>query len=297
VLNLEQMLRRLLSDQVQLQVSLAPEPQPVYVDLSQIEVMIMNLVLNAQDAMPEGGRLSIATHHKVLPVDEGVNRNSRAFAVLEVSDTGYGMPPEIQARVFEPFFTTKQRGKGTGLGLSTVLGIAERAGGRVEVQSKIDYGATFRVYLPQVPAPVTPFVAPSVSPPGGGTETILLAEDESGIREMTRSYLESLGYRVLEAADGSEAIARSLEYVGPIDLVLTDLIMPGFRGDSAVKVIRTHRPEIKAIFMSGYADQDVAKDPELILYKPFALPELGRRLRSILDDASSDNAQRIKPAA
>jgi two-component system cell cycle sensor histidine kinase/response regulator CckA len=260
--------------------------------------VIMNLALNAQDAMPEGGRLSIATNRKVLPLgDDSVNENSRAFAVLEISDTGHGMAPEVQARMFEPFFTTKQSGRGTGLGLSTVLGIVERAGGRIEVQSEADHGASFRVYLPQVAAPAAPLIASSVPPPGGGNETILLAEDEAGIRAMTRVYLESLGYRVLEAADGSEAIARSLEYGGPIDLVLTDLLMPGFRGDSAVKVIRTHRPAIRAIFMTGYADPDMAEGPESILYKPFDLPELGRRLRSVLDVGSRKDASRIDPAA
>jgi PAS domain S-box-containing protein len=298
VLNLERMLRRLLSEQIRLQVSLAPDPQPVYVDVSLIEIMIMNLVLNAQDAMPEGGRLSIAINRKLLPLDDDdANKNPRAFAVLEVSDTGHGMAPEVQARIFEPFFTTKESGRGTGLGLSTVLGIVERAGGRIEVQSETNNGATFRVYLPQVAAPTPPLIAPSASPPGGGNETILLAEDESGIRAMTRAYLESLGYRVLEAADGSEAIARSLEYGGPIDLVLTDLLMPGFRGDTAVRVIRTHRPAIKAIFMSGYADPDLAEDSESILYKPFDLPELGRRLRSVLDVGSPNGALRIDPAA
>jgi CheY-like chemotaxis protein len=284
----------LLSEQIQLQVSLADDPQPVYVDVSQIELMIMNLALNAQDAMPEGGRLSIAIHHKLVPA---ADNNSRAFAVLELSDTGHGMTPEVQARIFEPFYTTKQKGRGTGLGLSTVLGIAERAGGHIEVQSKPNRGATFRVYLPKVAAPVASIGAPSVCPPGGGSETILLAEDEPGIRTMTRAYLESLGYRVLEAADGSEAIARSLEYAGPIDLVLTDLLMPGFRGDAAVRVIRTHRPDVKAIFMSGYADQDVSEDREGILYKPFELPELGRRIRSLLDVYSPEDASQVKPAA
>jgi CheY-like chemotaxis protein len=292
------MLRRLLPDQIQLQVSLATDPLPIYVDVSQIEMMIMNLAVNSRDAMPEGGRLSITTTREVLSSDDdGANENTKALAVLEVSDTGHGMTPEVQARIFEPFFTTKKLGRGTGLGLSTVLGAAEQAGGHIEVQSQLNHGATFRVYLPQVDAPAGFSVAPSVSPTGGGKETILLAEDEAGIRSLTRAYLESLGYRVLEATDGSEAIARSLEYGGLIHLVLTDLLMPGTRGDSAVKVIRTQRPAIKAIFMSGYADQDVAEDPESILYKPFELPELGRRVRSALDTGSANATQRIDPAA
>jgi two-component system, cell cycle sensor histidine kinase and response regulator CckA len=248
--------------------------------------------------MPEGGRLSIATTNKELPSEEtDANESAKALAVLEVSDTGHGMTAEVQARAFEPFFTTKEVGRGTGLGLSTVLGIVKQAGGRIEVRSQPDHGATFRVYLPQVDAPAGVLVAPSVSPPGGGNETILLAEDEAGMRAMTRSYLESLGYRVLEAADGTDAVARSLEYSGPIHIVLTDLLMPGMRGDSAVKVIRTQRPAIRAIFISGYVDPDVAADPESVLYKPFELPELGRRLRSALDAGSANTAHRIDPAA
>lgn len=299
VLNLEPMLRRLLSDQIQLEVSVAPDPQPVHVDVSQIEMMIMNLAVNAQDAMPEGGQLSIATMSTGASPQQAseMNEETKGFAVLEVRDTGLGMSREVQQRIFEPFFTTKQLGRGTGLGLSTVLGIAERGGGYVEVKSEPNRGATFRVYLPRFKgASVTPFVPPSVAPPGGGNETILLAEDESGIRAMTRAYLETLGYRVLEAADGSEAIRRSLEYVGPIHLVLTDLLMPGIRGDSAVKTIRMHRPEIKAIFMSGYTDQDLVAGPQTMLHKPFEFPELGRRVRAVLDKPESDGGQ-LDPAA
>jgi CheY-like chemotaxis protein len=291
VWNLERMLRMLLSERIQLEVSISPTPQPVHVDVSQIEMMIMNLAVNAQDAMSEGGRLSVATSSETLTLgEEGANKNTQAFAVLEVCDTGHGMTPEVRARIFEPFFTTKQLGKGTGLGLSTVLGIVERAGGHIEVQSEPKHGSTFRVYLPQIASPGTQLVFPSTVPAGGGSETILLAEDESGIRTMTRTYLESLGYRVLEAADGSEAIRRSFEYGGPIHLVLSDLLMPGIRGDSALKEIRAHRPEVKSIFVSGYADQDVAGDTENILYKPFELPELGRRLRSVLDEQSPQSS-------
>jgi signal transduction histidine kinase len=298
VLNLEGMLRRLLPDQIQLQVSVASDPLPIYADVSQIEMLIMNLTVNARDAMPEGGRLSIATANRVPPSeDAGANEDTNALAVLEVSDTGHGMTPEVQARVFEPFFTTKELGRGTGLGLSTVLGVAKQAGGRIEVQSRPNHGATFRVCLPQVDAPADFLVTASASPPGGGNETILLAEDEAGIRAMTRAYLESLGYCVLEAADGPEAIARSFEYGGPIHLVLSDLLMPGMRGDSAVKGIRTQRPAIKAIFISGYVERNVAADSESILYKPFELPELGRRIRSALDAGSENPAQRVDPAA
>ena len=296
VLNLEPMFRRLLPDHIQLEVALEPDPLLVYVDVSQIETMIMNLVVNAQDAMPEGGRLLIATSCKSSEEGKPGN-NDEPWAVLEVTDTGLGMTPEVQSHVFEPFFTTKEMGRGTGLGLSTVLGIAQRSGGRVDVKSRVGHGSTFRVLLPRAEgvAQIAPSSAESAI--RGGSETILLAEDEPGIRAMTRAYLESLGYRVLEASDGLEAIARSLEYAGPIDILVSDLLMPRQRGDSAAKAIKSQRPEIKVIFISGYADHDVACAPENILYKPFTFPDLGSRVRLVLDAASPISGLNMDSAA
>jgi two-component system, cell cycle sensor histidine kinase and response regulator CckA len=294
VASLEHMLRRLLSSQIGIKVSLASDAQPVYVDVSQVEMMIMNLALNAQDAMPQGGLLSISTKSGVTPNRKGeISGNGRKFSVLEVSDTGHGMTPEVQARIFEPFFTTKPAGRGTGLGLSTVLGIAERSAGYVDVQSQPDKGTTLRIYLPRVEAvPDVPAATSIVSAARGGSETLLLLEDETGIRSMTRAYLESLGYRMLEAADGLEAIRLSMEYNGPIDLVLADILMPGMRGDSAVRAIRSHRPRIKALFISGCVDQSLGEDQENILYKPFDFYELGRRVRSVLDADATRAARR-----
>jgi len=298
LMNLELMLRRLLADEIQLEVSLAPDPQPVLVDVPEIELMVLNLAVNAQDAMPDGGRLSLRTYStSVLPESNQLNEKPQSFVVLEVSDTGHGMTPEVQERIFEPFYTTKQVGRGTGLGLSTVSGIAKRAHGKVEVTSEPNQGATFRVYLPRFAAPAPRVSAPSVSVPQGGNETILLAEDESGIRSMTRAYLESLGYRVLEAADGEEAITRSSEYAGTINLLLTDLHMPNRRGDSVVEIIRRDRPGIRAIFMSGYVDDQTARGVENLLYKPFTLPELGQQVRIVLDSDSANRARQIDPAA
>ena len=298
LMNLELMLRRLLADEIQLEVSLAPDPQPVLVDVPEIELMVLNLAVNAQDAMPDGGRLSLRTYStSVLPEGDHLNEKPQSFVVLEVSDTGHGMTPEVQERIFEPFYTTKQVGRGTGLGLSTVSGIAKRAHGKIEVTSEPNQGATFRVYLPRFAAPAPPVSAPSVSVPQGGNETILLAEDESGIRSMTRAYLESLGYRVLEAADGEEAIARSSEYAGTINLLLTDLHMPNRRGDSVIEIIRRERPGIRAIFMSGYVDDQIARRVENLLYKPFTLPELGQQVRMVLDSDSANRARHIDPAA
>jgi two-component system, cell cycle sensor histidine kinase and response regulator CckA len=289
LLNLEPMLRHSLSNQTQLEISLAAEPEPVFVDVPQIEGMILNLVVNAQDAMPKGGRLSIATGTKS---DRIPGEPAKVFSVLEVSDTGHGMTPEVQAHIFEPFFTTKEVGKGTGLGLSNVLGITQRAGGYIEVESEPKRGTRFRIYLPRVDKPAREAGSAPVARVRGGNETILLAEDEAGIRAMTRSYLESLGYRVLEAANGREAIRRSLEYAGPIHLVVTDLIMPGSRGDEALKLIRAQRPEVKAIFISGHVGKKVIEHPDPILYKPFELRELGRQIRSTLDSKPSETIKR-----
>jgi len=203
--------------------------------------------------------------------------------VLTVADSGRGMTPEVQAHIFEPFFTTKESGKGTGLGLATVSGIVRRFGGYVEVESIPDQGTEFRIFLPVTGIP-RPVPAPEQLPlPERGSETILLAEDESGIRSMTKAYLESLGYHVLEAADGSEAVKISREYKGRIDLILTDLLMPVMRGDAVVRLIRERRPDVKTLYISGYADDFSKDEGNELLLKPFEFPELGHRVRCILD--------------
>jgi CheY-like chemotaxis protein len=269
------MLRALLCVSTRLDISLIDDPVPILADVAQLEIVLMNLAINAQDAMPNGG---------VLVVTTGQKQDSQKFAVLTVSDTGRGMTEEVQRRIFEPFFTTKAVGKGTGLGLSTVHAIVQRFGGHIEVESRPHEGTKFRIYFPETAmAPEVKKEAIDARVELRGHGTILLAEDEVGIRAMTRAYLESLGYTVLEAADGSEAIKISREYDGPIDLVLTDVLMPVVRGDAVVRSIRRERADIKALFISGFAE-DVSDDdtPDLLL-KPFDFPELGRRIRSILD--------------
>ena len=275
VSNLQGMLRSLVSQSVRLDISFSEDPVPVLADVVQLEVVLMNLAINAHDAMPNGGVLSVIVGRQ--------ERDSGTFAVLTVTDSGKGMTPAIRSRVFEPFFTTKEIGKGTGLGLSTVYGIVKRAGGDIEVDSEPDQGTQFRIYLPQTkvaPEVSTPIATPPL--PAGGHETILLAEDEVGIRAMTRAYLEALGYRVLEAADGSEAVKISRKYHGSIDLVLTDLLMPNMRGDAVVKSIREHRPAIKALYISGSLEDHGVDESAEMLAKPFEFPELGRRLRTVL---------------
>jgi len=253
--------------------------------VNQVELAIMNLAVNAQDAMPGGGKLTISTSSQSLAVAGREGGTSvTTYAVLEVTDTGHGMTPEVQAHVFEPFFTTKEPGKGTGLGLATVYGIVERAEGQIKIESVLNQGTSVRVYLPQTAvAPGTKNADPEKLPAPRGHETILLAEDEAGIRTMTRAYLEGLGYRVLEAASGTDAITLSREYRGNIDLVLTDVVMPGMRGDLLVKAMRQDRAGIQAILMSGFADGSSIEGSLEILEKPFEFPYLAHRIRTLLD--------------
>jgi two-component system cell cycle sensor histidine kinase/response regulator CckA len=237
--------------------------------------------------MPEGGGVSIATyeeklHRREVPPSVGM---PVTYAVMEVSDTGHGMSPEVQARAFEPFFTTKEPGKGTGLGLSTVYGIVHQAGGLITVESAPNQGSTFRVYLPKASVVRREIQERRAEPPlpAGGHETVLLVEDEAGIRAMTRAYLESLGYKVLEAATGPEAARISRSYSGPIDLLLTDIIMPEMRGDDLIGIVKSDRPAIRSLFMSGYADIPRVDKQVPIVEKPFEFPELGRQVRAVLD--------------
>ena len=289
VLNMEGLLRRLLFESTRLEISLSSDPLYALLDVNQIELAIMNLAVNAQDAMPGGGTLSIRTFNEALAAAEADGETSLInYAVLEVSDTGHGMTPDIQSHIFEPFFTTKEPGKGTGLGLATVYGIVQRAEGQIRISSRPDQGTSFRVYLQQTAvAPGTKNALPEKLPAPRGHETVLLAEDEAGIRAMTRTYLEGLGYRVLEAANGADAITLSQEYRGVIDLVVTDVMMPGVRGDAVVKAIRQDRPGIQAILISGFADGTTIDRSLEVLEKPFEFPDLGHRIRALLDFAKT----------
>jgi len=284
VTEMEAMLVRLLSDPVRLNLNVPPGTLPIYADRSQVELMIVNLALNARDAMPQGGVLSIATKEEVLDTESTDQRDaSTNYAVLQISDTGLGMTPEISAHIFEPFFTTKDVGKGTGLGLSTVYGIVEQAGGHITVESEPGIGSVFRVYFPRADRPASIAQAPPPPRPGKGHETILLVEDEDGIRNMTRTYLQNLGYTVLEAENGPEALRQAHDYQGPIHLLLSDILMPEMRGDELARLISSERPNIKTIFISGYANIHELEPQYTVIEKPFAFPELGQQVREILD--------------
>ena len=293
VAGMEKMLPRLLADPVLLKISMSPEALPIYADRSQIELMIINLALNARDAMPHGGTLSMATGSEKLENGEIQGEETgKSYAVLRVNDTGHGMSPEVSAHIFEPFFTTKALGKGTGLGLSTVYGIVEQAGGHITFESEPGQGTTFRIYLPKASAPAAgENQSEPLPPPRPGHETILLVEDEEGIRTMTRNYLQSAGYKVLEAENGAAAVRISREHPGTIDLLLTDILMPEMRGDELAKVVRRNRPDILVMFISGNISE--RKDQHApLLEKPFSFPDLGRKVREILDDSETKQQKR-----
>ena len=291
VSDMEEMLSRLLTEPVRLNINVLPKALPVYADRSQIELMIINLALNARDAMPQGGILSVVTNQEKLDTTKIPDDIPKSYAVLQISDTGHGMTPDISSHIFEPFFTTKDVGKGTGLGLSAVHGIVEQAGGHITVESEPNQGTTFRIYFPRADVPATLEAPEPAQLPGKGHETILLVEDEEGIRSMTSTYLQGLGYEVLEAEDGASAVRVSRDYRSTIHLLLSDILMPGMRGDDLARLLRQERPGILVIFISGYANvHDL--DPQIsVVEKPFTFPDLGQQVRQTLDSAAT-NQQR-----
>jgi PAS domain S-box-containing protein len=291
VLGMERMLGRVLGEDVELRVTLAGTLPPIQADPGQLEQVILNLAINARDAMPEGGVLSIATTR----VDRSVNP-ARARAVAEggwvrltVADTGQGMDEATRLQIFEPFFTTKSPGKGTGLGLATVYGIVQQSGGSIAVHSEPNVGTAFDIELPAVS---TPLMAGDDSEPSAlpkrGEETVLVVEDEPTVRNLVQRILTTAGYRVLLAANAGEALLLFEQHSSPIELVLTDVVMPGMNGKELVERLGRMRPGLKAMFMSGYADEALgergALDPSVkLLDKPFTAGALLRTVRSVLD--------------
>jgi signal transduction histidine kinase/ActR/RegA family two-component response regulator len=293
--DLEKMLRRLVREDIQLVLHLHPSPLPVLVDPGQIEQVLMNLVINARDAMPTGGTITVSAgcvdEGKSLPGQEA-NGPPGPQAVLKVRDTGFGMDGATLARIFEPFFTTKDRDKGTGLGLATVYGIVQQSGGVVEVASTPGKGTTFRIRLPLAATEMPGDAKPEVRPDSDrcGNETILLVEDEDGVRSLVKRTLEGQGYSVLEARDGMEALVWSRKHRGSIDLVLTDVVMPHLGGAELVPLLKRRYPKIRTIFMSGYTEsvvvnQGVAFGEALYLDKPFTAEGLTRLVRQALEQA------------
>jgi signal transduction histidine kinase/ActR/RegA family two-component response regulator len=284
------MLLRLIGEDIDLRIQKAPDAGRIHADAGQIEQMLINLAINSRDAMPQGGSLLVRTANAELGPDyigQHLGVRPGSYVIFEVSDTGAGMDTATRKRIFEPFFTTKPQGKGTGLGLSTVYGIVRQCGGSIDLYTEPGHGTTFRVYLPRVTneASEEPVEEPE---PTGGHETILLVEDEEGVRRMVRAALERRGYRVLVAASGPEAIAASRAHGGPIDIVVTDMIMPQMNGRELARRLLEERPGMAVLYMSGYAGNNLqasgALDDDMVfLQKPFAPGALTARVRALLD--------------
>lgn len=292
ILDLNKMLHRVIGEDIELKTGLASNLWPIKVDAVQIEQVIVNLVVNARDAMPEGGRLIIETANVVI--DEsyaaghlGVQPGN--YVLLAITDTGYGMSPEVKAHIFEPFFTTKPVGKGTGLGLATAFGIVKQNDGDIWVYSEEGIGTTFKIYLPSATelnaAPINPASSDEALT---GSETVLIVEDDLAVRQVIRWALVRNGYSLLEAKDGAEALNLIANHPGPIQLLLTDVIMPGMNGKELALQIAQIRPDIKVLFMSGYTDETIVQhgvlEPNVaFLQKPFSPINLARKVRAVLD--------------
>ena len=290
-----ELLRRLIGEDIDLSLTLDPSLGRVFADEHQIQQVIMNLAINARDAMPGGGRLTLATANADLDDSDTVQHlplPPGRYVTLLVGDTGIGMDAETRARVFEPFFTTKELGKGTGLGLATVYGIVKQSGGYIWVDSEPGHGTVFRVYLPrhEVASPTDAMAVPSpaAEPLPGGHETLLLVEDEAMVRELMRGTLERQGYQVLCAGSGREALAVASAHGAPLDLLVTDVVMPGMRGpDLSARLLPAH-PRLRVLFMSGYADDaalhhGVREGQAAFLQKPFTRAALVHKVREVLD--------------
>jgi CheY-like chemotaxis protein len=286
------MLRSVVGEDIEFVLETDSMPSLIRSDPGQIEQAILNLVINARDAMPSGGKLILSLASAVL--DEAFTRvhpkiKPGAYLRLTVSDTGCGMDAATQARIFEPFFTTREQGKGTGLGLATVYGTIEQTGGMISVESEPEHGTRFHLYIPQMQEALAP-LAPIPRDVGviGGSETLLLVEDQNEIRSLLSQILASEGYTVLTAPNGREALLLAQNHTGPIDLMITDIVMPQMSGHELARAMKDRRPEMKILYMSGYADRSRAPaefDPASFAYleKPFSPDVMMREVRAILD--------------
>jgi CheY-like chemotaxis protein len=291
VANIENMLKRLIGEDIDLVTILGESLWPVKADPGQLEQVLLNLAVNARDAMPNGGVLTIETANVEMDstsAQSHIPLLPGPYVLLAFNDTGIGMDAETQARIFDPFFTTKEKGKGTGLGLATVYGIVKQSGGYIWVYSEVGKGTTFKIYLPRTEDEV------DESGPGQsgfkaqqGTETLLLVEDEEAVRALVRNILKQKGYRVLEASRGDEALELAEQYWGPIDLLVTDVVMPQMSGRELARRLADLHPQIKVLYISGYADNAVWYQGGLnsggaFLQKPFSPEALAHKVREAL---------------
>jgi two-component system, cell cycle sensor histidine kinase and response regulator CckA len=287
----DKLLRRLIGEDLSLGTVLDPNVPRVKVDPGQLEQVILNLAVNARDAMPTGGRLTIETGSQVVTEDEAANDpevRPGCYARLAVTDTGHGMTDDVKAQLFEPFFTTKEAGKGTGLGLAVVHGVVKQSGGHIGVYSEVGLGTTFRILLPAVDAVPARLSAHALVVPGRGSETVLIAEDEGGVRRMARVALEAHGYTVLTASNGREAAEVAAKHNGPIHLLLTDVVMPEVGGRELAERLKARIGGLRVLFMSGYTDDAVVRHGVLeatsaFLHKPFTPLSLAKKIREMLD--------------
>jgi PAS domain S-box-containing protein len=291
VKDLERLLRPLIGENIELNAQLANDLSRTRADAGQIEQVIMNLVVNSKDAMPDGGKLTIRTANVSLDDDhrrEYSYIQPGPYVMFSITDTGHGMDKDTQSRIFEPFFTTKEKGKGTGLGLSTAYGIIKQSGGYIFARSEVGRGTTFSIYLPQVDDAAEPLgMERAAQSAAGGTETVLLVEDEESVRQLVRETLEAKGYKVLEAEHGEAALEMAAHHDGAIDMLITDVVMPGMSGRELAKQLCASDPEIKVLFLSGYTEdtivhQGVLEPGTAFLQKPFTLQILSRKVREIL---------------
>ncbi len=294
VAEMHKMLTRLIGEDIALQSITGGSPGSVKVDPGQFQQILMNLVVNSRDAMPDGGKITIETAN--VDLDEGYCAlhpyvKPGRFVMLAVSDTGKGMSEEVKARIFEPFFTTKERGSGTGLGLATAYGAVHQSGGSIEVSSEVGIGTTIKIYLPRVEGEVVePVEDDRRSNLPGGVEKVLVVEDEDIVRNLCTRILERLGYEVLQARNGFEAVASAEANGMRIDLLLTDVVMPGMNGSELATQLVLHYPEMKVLFTSGYTDDAITRHGVLdegvsFIGKPYTPVALARKVREVLDKA------------
>jgi CheY-like chemotaxis protein len=285
------MLRRVIGADLELCLTLEPRLGKIKADPGQVEQILLNLAVNARDAMPHGGTLTIATSNSdtVSPGARSPECPAGPYVMLRMTDTGCGMDEQVKAHLFEPFFTTKEVGKGTGLGLATIYGIVKQSGGHIEVVSEVGRGTTFRIFLPRIEASTERREPESAPPrPRPGRETVLVVEDEAVVRELTRTILKRQGYTVLEAYDGAEALRVDEQYAGRIDLLVTDVMMPRMNGRQLAEQLLLRRPDVQVLYVSGHTEdtlvqQGVLKASATFLQKPFTSTVLVRTVREVLD--------------
>jgi CheY-like chemotaxis protein len=291
VAKMDKLLRPIIGEHIALKTVLAAEVWPVKVDPAQFEQVIVNLAVNARDAMPNGGSLTIETAHVIIDEAYAAGHLDVApgeYTLLAVSDNGVGMTEAVKAHIFEPFFTTKETGKGTGLGLATVFGVVKQSGGHIWVYSELGQGTSFKVYLPRVRAAAEMVSQDETAALPVGHETILLVEDNPGVQQVSVAMLRKQGYNVLAADNGEQAYHLAQDHSNSLDLLITDVVMPGDNGRVVAETLRQHWPNLKCLFISGYTDEVIERHGvlapgEAFLSKPFTAPMLARKVREVLD--------------